>query len=95
MRWLVQITLGVLLIDVLHTSADCSEWKVAATYVAEGRRLDISVDGVSRYRYTFNKGGAINGIFDLKITPEANLIGESFQGETTGRVIQWTYWNSR
>jgi hypothetical protein len=45
--------------------------------------------------YVFNKGGAINGIFDLQIAPAQNLIGPSFQGESTDRVIQWTYWNAR
>ncbi|MEO8268805.1 MAG: hypothetical protein ABI557_03730 [Aureliella sp.] len=47
------------------------------------------------FKYIFNKGGAICGIYDLEIAAETNLVGDSFQGETTDRVIQWTYWNSR
>jgi len=57
--------------------------------------LTISFDKQPRYKYVFNKGGAISGVFDLKIAPKTNLVGDSFQGETTDRVIQWTYWNSR
>ncbi|WP_435895631.1 hypothetical protein [Oceaniferula spumae] len=66
-----------------------------AIYSADQRVLLVSVQGKERFRYTFNLGGAINGIYDLVIAPKQNLIGESFQGETTDRVIQWTYWNSR
>ena len=64
-------------------------------YEAPTRTLTVSLEGADRFRYVFNKGGAISGIFDLAIAPEQNLIGASFQGESTDRVIQWTYWNSR
>ena len=64
-------------------------------YDAPTRTLTVALGGVGRFRYGFNKGGAINGIFDLAIAPAQNLIGQSFQGETTDRVIQWTYWNGR
>lgn len=67
---------------------------VVADYRAEDRTLTVSVGGAERFRYAFNKGGAIRGIHDLALAPERNLVGESFQGETTDRVIQWTYWNS-
>lgn len=66
-----------------------------AAYDAPTRSLTVSQDGVRRFRYVFNKGGAINGLYDLQIARETNLVGDSFQGETTDRVIQWTYWNSR
>lgn len=69
--------------------------EVAAQYNAEDRTLTISIDRVSRYRYVFNKGGAINAVYDLTIAPDQNLVGQSYRGETTDRVIQWTYWNSR
>lgn len=64
-------------------------------YDAPTRTLTVTLNGVDRFRYVFNKGGAINGIFDLALAPGQNLIGQSFQGETTDRVIQWTYWNGR
>ena len=64
-------------------------------YDAPTRTLTVPLGGADRFRYVFNKGGAINGIFDLAIAPAQNLIGPSFQGETTDRVIQWTYWNGR
>jgi len=64
-------------------------------YEAPTRTLTVTLEGADRFRYVFNKGGAISGIFDLAIAPEQNLVGESFQGESTDRVIQWTYWNSR
>ncbi|MEZ5299243.1 MAG: hypothetical protein R3F11_01025 [Verrucomicrobiales bacterium] len=78
-----------------HPAAASDSGGATAAYDAETRELTISVGEVPRYRYRFNKGGAINGIYDLKIAPDENLIGESFQGETTDRVIQWTYWNAR
>jgi len=64
-------------------------------YHADTRTLFITLGGRDRFQYVFNKGGAIKGVYDLKIAPTNNLIGESYQGETTDRVIQWTYWNSR
>lgn len=64
-------------------------------YDAPTRTLTVALGGPDRFKYVFNKGGAINGIFDLQISPSQNLIGPSFQGETTDRVIQWTYWNGR
>ncbi len=66
-----------------------------AHYSADKRELAVSLNGIQRFKYTFNKGGAVNGVFDLSIAPQTNLVGESFQGESTDRVIQWTYWNSR
>ncbi len=67
----------------------------ACHYEASHRSLTVLLDGRERFTYVFNKGGAINGIFDLQIAPGQNLIGPSFQGESTDRVIQWTYWNWR
>ena len=64
-------------------------------YEAPIRTLTVALGGADRFQYVFNKGGAVNGIFDLAIAPAQNLIGPSFQGETTDRVIQWTYWNGR
>lgn len=68
---------------------------IRCSYDAETRTLTVSTDGTPRYRYVFNKGGAINGVYDLRILPKQNLVGQSYKGETTDRVIQWTYWNSR
>ena len=85
----------VLVVMSPNAFCEANEKKLEATYVAKTRTLEVSLHGVPRYRYTFNKGGAINGIYDLKIAPGSNLVGESFQGETTDRVIQWTYWNAR
>jgi hypothetical protein len=67
----------------------------SADYVADTRTLTIHIHGQPRYRYVFNKGGAINGVYDLQLMPDQNLVGQSYKGETTDRVIQWTYWNSR
>lgn len=67
----------------------------ACRYDAPTRTLTVALGGADRFQYAFNKGGAINGIFDLAIAPAQNLIGPSFQAETTDRVIQWTYWNGR
>lgn len=64
-------------------------------YDAASRSLVVSLEDEERFKYVFNKGGAINGLYDLQIAPTRNLIGESFQGESTDRVIQWTYWNFR
>ncbi len=64
-------------------------------YDAPTRTLTVALSGADRFRYAFNKGGAINGIFDLALAPTQNLIGPSFQGESTDRVMQWTYWNGR
>lgn len=55
----------------------------------------MAVNGTDRFKYIFNIGGAVNSIYDLQEAPSNNLIAQSFQGETTDRVIQWTYWNSR
>lgn len=64
-------------------------------YQSKSQTLIVALNGADRFKYVFNKGGAINGIFDLKIAPGKNLIGKSFKGETTDRVLQWTYWNGR
>lgn len=64
-------------------------------YNAETRTLSITTAANRRFQYVFNKGGAICGLYDVDIAPQTNLVGDSFQGETTDRVIQWTYWNSR
>jgi len=56
-------------------------------YDAPTRTLTVPVDGVDRFHYTFGKGGAVNGIYDLSIMPGTNLVAKSFQGETTDRVI--------
>ncbi len=85
---LVLLALGVSLPLVGGESPVCS-------YEAKTRTLKVALGGSDRFQYVFNKGGAINGIFDLVIAPKQNLIGTSFQGETTDRVIQWTYWNRR
>ena len=69
--------------------AELPAWR----YDAPTRTLTVPLNGADRFQYVFNKGGAINGIFDLQIARTQNLIGPSFQGETTDRVIQWTYWN--
>jgi hypothetical protein len=34
-------------------------------------------------------------VYDLDLGARTNLVGDPFQGESTDRVIQWTYWNSR
>ena len=67
----------------------------ACRYEAPTRTLNVALAGAERFKYVFNKGGAVSGIYDLRIAPAQNLVGPSFQGETTDRVIQWTYWNSR
>lgn len=78
--------------DVLAAKEAAPVW---ADYVAETRTLTIHIEDQPRYRYVFNKGGAINSVYDLAIMPDQNLVGQSYKGETTDRVIQWTYWNSR
>ena len=67
----------------------------SGTYDASTRSYTVLENGVDRFRYTFNLGGAVNGIYDLELNPNTNLVAPSYQGETTDRVIQWTYWNSR
>lgn len=67
--------------------------EVTTKYDARTRTLVVAVGGQDRFRYGFNKGGAVNAIHDLTLSPADNLIAGSFQGETTDRVIQWTYWN--
>jgi hypothetical protein len=57
------------------------------TYDASTRTLVVQVEGTDRYKYTFGKGGAVNGIFDLTVNPTGNLVAPSFHGETTDRVI--------
>jgi hypothetical protein len=85
---LVLSSLGVSVPRALGESPGCR-------YDAPTRMLTVALAGADRFQYVFNKGGAINGIFDLAIAPGENLIGPSFQGESTDRVIQWTYWNGR
>lgn len=57
------------------------------TYSATSRTLLVRVDNAVRYKYTFGKGGAVNGIYDLFVAPNTNLVAPSFHGETTDRVI--------
>ncbi len=64
-------------------------------YDAGKRILSVTTASKRNFNYAFNQGGAVSGIRDLDLGPETNLIGDSFQGETTDRVIQWTYWNAR
>ncbi len=64
-------------------------------YDGGSRTLRVTTSATRSFKYVFNKGGAVCGLYDLDIAPETNLVGDSFQGETTDRVIQWTYWNSR
>jgi len=65
------------------------------SYDSETRAWIIRTKANRNFKYVFNKGGAINGIYDLDIAADISLVGDTFQGETTDRVIQWTYWNSR
>ncbi|MFK7788323.1 MAG: hypothetical protein AB8C95_02370 [Phycisphaeraceae bacterium] len=88
------LLLTALLLPATRTLAEEAP-AVTTAYSAESRTLTIKLDGQPRYRYVFNKGGAINGVYDLAIMPNQNLVGQSYKGETTDRVIQWTYWNSR
>ncbi|MFP6899374.1 MAG: hypothetical protein VCA36_00435 [Opitutales bacterium] len=89
-RTLVFCGLGLLVCSVTQGATEPT-----GRYDADSRTLVVPVEGKDRYRYVFNKGGAVKGIFDLRIAPKTNLIADSFQGETTDRVIQWTYWNAR
>jgi hypothetical protein len=57
------------------------------TYSSSTRTLLVTVDNAIRYKYTFGLGGAINGIYDLYVAPDTNLVAKSFHGETTDRVI--------
>lgn len=66
-----------------------------SSYDGSSRALSVETAAKRYFKYVFNKGGAVSGIYDLDIAPDINLVGDSFQGETTDRVIQWTYWNSR
>lgn len=65
------------------------------SYDEDARTLSVRTAAKRSFKYVFNKGGAVSGIYDVDIAPDTNLVGDSFQGETTDRVIQWTYWNSR
>lgn len=87
----------IVLLAVFHIDvrAGAAQTRAGGAYNASSRTLTIVVGERPRFRYVFNKGGAINGIYDLRVSPQINLIGDSFQGETTDRVVQWTYWNSR
>jgi len=64
-------------------------------YEEGARGLTVTTDTKRRFRYEFTPGGALSGLYDLDRAAQINLVGDSFQGETTDRVIQWTYWNSR
>lgn len=72
-----------------------SDVEAKLSYDSATRTLNVTTKGKRNFRYVFNKGGAVSGIYDLDLAPDTNLVGDSFQGETTDRVIQWTYWNSR
>jgi len=67
----------------------------SCAYDGSNRALTVTTEAHRRFRYEFNPGGAVSGIYDLDLATQTNLVGESYQGETTDRVIQWTYWNSR
>lgn len=98
-HWLVRFAipcetlLGIAFLraSVIPAPADST----GSRYYAPTRPLMVALEGADRFQYVFNKGGAINGIFDLAMAPKENLIGPSFEGESTDRVIQWTYWNGR
>ncbi|MDB9786570.1 discoidin domain-containing protein [Bacteriovoracaceae bacterium] len=68
----------------------CLSWE----YEANDRTLVISLNSVQKWKYVFNPGGAISEMYDLSYSSNNNLIASSFMGETSDRVIQWTYWNS-
>jgi hypothetical protein len=80
---------------VLLIPAQTSAAELGCVYQASQRLLTVTTAQGRRFRYGFNPGGAIASIRDLDLAPETELIGDSFQGETTDRVIQWTYWNCR
>lgn len=69
--------------------------RVQGVYEAATRQLHVTTAQGRRFRFGFNPGGAICSVRDLDLAPEVEMVGDSFQGETTDRVIQWTYWNER
>jgi hypothetical protein len=69
--------------------------RVQCVYEAATRQLQVTTVQGRRFRFGFNPGGAICSVRDLDLAPEVEIIGDAFQGETTDRVIQWTYWNGR
>lgn len=63
-------------------------------YTPESETITLN-DGSQPYlQFGFNRCGAINSILPLDDGAGKNLIAGSFAGETTDRVLQWTYWNS-
>lgn len=87
--------IGLLGGGAASTSAVAAAAEPDCVYDATGRSLTVTTAAGRRFRYRFNPGGAVCGLHDIDRAPETNLVGDSFQGETTDRVIQWTYWNSR
>jgi hypothetical protein len=90
--WMIVILAAV---AVVGTACSVIGEEAKVHYDEDTRELTVRTAAERSFKYVFNKGGAVCGIYDLDIAPEVNLIGDSFQGETTDRVIQWTYWNSR
>lgn len=87
---------GMLTLVVAIVAAKPSIGQEAKSFYDESTRtLSVETAAKRSFKYVFNKGGAISGVYDVDIAPDVNLVGDSFAGETTDRVIQWTYWNSR
>lgn len=96
LRLLIVFLLAVVAVVAVDSGANLAIGQLTkSTYDDETRTLSITTAEKRNFKYIFNKGGAVSGVYDLDIAPETNLVGDSFQGETTDRVIQWTYWNSR
>lgn len=86
---------GLFALGTACTAIPAAAAETACGYDAASRCLTVTTAAGRRFRYRFNPGGAVCGLHDLDLGPETNLVGDPFEGETTDRVIQWTYWNSR
>ena len=64
------------------------------SYDAANQELTVYGGEAPTLSVSFGRCGAIREIVDLRNEPEHNLIAPSYQGESTDRVLQWTYWNS-
>lgn len=93
LRLLIVVILSA--VAAIYTARPLIGQEAQYSYDGESRTLSVRTGAKRNFKYIFNKGGAVSGIYDVDIAPDTNLVGDSFQGETTDRVIQWTYWNSR
>lgn len=84
----------LMLLSACSSSRLPPEFKSPSRYDHDTKTLSIHDGNSVILQFAFNRCGAINAIYDQVNTPTNNLVAPSYAGETTDRVIQWTYWNS-